>query len=84
MGDFVGAVLEYLRRHPVPRLTIGAGIAKAAKLASGHLDLLPDVASRVAGPIPRWRLLSCGGAPVAVDVVVVDRAGVIVGRAGPV
>src|SRR5919199_3696255 len=28
MGDFAGAVLKYLRRHPVPRLTIAGGIGK--------------------------------------------------------
>jgi cobalt-precorrin-5B (C1)-methyltransferase len=39
MGDFVGAVLKYLRRHPVPRLTIAGGFAKLSKLADGHLDL---------------------------------------------
>src|SRR6478735_11716690 len=39
MGDFAGAVLKYLRRHPVPRLTIAGGIGKLAKLADGHLDL---------------------------------------------
>lgn len=39
MGDFAGAVLKYLRRHPVPRLTIAGGIAKMSKLADGHMDL---------------------------------------------
>jgi cobalt-precorrin-5B (C1)-methyltransferase len=39
MGDFAGGVLKYLRRHPVPRLTLAGGIAKLAKLAEGHLDL---------------------------------------------
>src|SRR2546429_5486419 len=39
MGDFVGGTLKYLRRHPVPRLTIAGGFAKLAKLAAGHLDL---------------------------------------------
>jgi cobalt-precorrin-5B (C1)-methyltransferase len=39
MGDFVGGTLKYLRRHPVPRLTLAGGFAKLAKLASGHLDL---------------------------------------------
>src|SRR5207302_81647 len=39
MGDFVGGTLKYLRRHPVPRLTIAGGFAKIAKLAQGHLDL---------------------------------------------
>lgn len=39
MGDFAGAVLKYLRRHPVPRLTVVGGFAKLSKLAAGHLDL---------------------------------------------
>ena len=39
MGDFVGATLKYLRRHPVPRLTIAGGFGKLAKLAQGALDL---------------------------------------------
>ncbi|MGW4648411.1 cobalt-precorrin-5B (C(1))-methyltransferase [Kitasatospora sp. NPDC004289] len=39
MGDFAGAVLKYLKRHPVPRLTIAGGFAKLSKLAAGHLDL---------------------------------------------
>jgi cobalt-precorrin-5B (C1)-methyltransferase len=39
MGDFVGGMLKYLRRHPVPRLTLAGGFAKLAKLAAGHLDL---------------------------------------------
>src|ERR1051325_3726577 len=39
MGDFVGGSLKYLRRHPVPRLTLAGGFAKLAKLAAGHLDL---------------------------------------------
>ncbi|MGK5553137.1 cobalt-precorrin-5B (C(1))-methyltransferase [Actinomadura kijaniata] len=123
MGDFAGAVLKYLRRHPVPRLTIAGGIGKLAKLANGHLDLHskrsqvdfealaalvddPETAGRVRGantaldalricqaaghPLgdlvaARARevaLATLRGAPVAVDVVVIDRAGTIVGRAG--
>lgn len=39
MGDFVGGTLKYLRRHPVPWLTIAGGFGKLAKLAAGHLDL---------------------------------------------
>ncbi|GAA5055164.1 cobalt-precorrin-5B (C1)-methyltransferase [Thermocatellispora tengchongensis] len=39
MGDFAGAVLKYLRRHPVPRLTVAGGVGKLSKLADGHLDL---------------------------------------------
>ena len=39
MGDFVGGLVKYLRRHPVPRLTVGGGIGKMAKLAQGAVDL---------------------------------------------
>ena len=39
MGDFAGATLKYLRRHPVERVTLAGGFAKLAKLAQGHLDL---------------------------------------------
>lgn len=39
MGDFAGGLMKYLRKHPVPRLTIGGGIAKMTKLAQGALDL---------------------------------------------
>ncbi|MFD2419523.1 cobalt-precorrin-5B (C(1))-methyltransferase [Amycolatopsis pigmentata] len=127
MGDFVGAVLKYLRRHPVPRLTLAGGFAKFSKLAAGHLDLhsgrsqvdpgllaaLASEAGRadLAGPISEAntalqilqlseaagfrigdlvaaRALSTAreilvGAPVTVDVVVIDRAGAVVGRSGP-
>jgi cobalt-precorrin-5B (C1)-methyltransferase len=39
MGDFAGGLLKYLRRHPVPKLTLAGGFAKISKLAAGHLDL---------------------------------------------
>ncbi|MFD4588923.1 cobalt-precorrin-5B (C(1))-methyltransferase [Streptomyces sp. NPDC058434] len=39
MGDFAGAVLKYVRRHPVERLTVCGGFAKLSKLAAGHMDL---------------------------------------------
>ena len=39
MGDFAGGMLKYLRKHPVPRLTIGGGFGKLSKLAMGHMDL---------------------------------------------
>jgi cobalt-precorrin-5B (C1)-methyltransferase len=121
MGDFAGAVLKYLRRHPIPQLTLAGGFAKFSKLAAGHLDLhskrsrvdlrllatlVPESLAepirrantalhalqlcRAAGvPIGdrvavRARDVALGvlaGAPVAVDVVVIDRAGTIVGRA---
>ena len=39
MGDFVGGLLKYLRRKPIPKLTIAGGPAKITKLAQGNLDL---------------------------------------------
>jgi cobalt-precorrin-5B (C1)-methyltransferase len=127
MGDFAGAVLKYLRRHPVPRLSLAGGFAKFTKLAAGHLDLhskrsqvdlgvLAGMAAEAGHPESAERIrqantalhalelaeadgLALGGlvargarrraaevlgdAPVEVDVVVIDRAGTIVGRAGP-
>jgi cobalt-precorrin-5B (C1)-methyltransferase len=128
MGDFAGAVLKYLRRHPVPRLTVAGGVGKLAKLAEGHLDLHSGrsqvnlaglaelargsgagapLAARVGAAntaLEALRLCADAGlplgdliaerarrtavgvlreAPVAVDVLVIDRAGTVVGRAGP-
>ncbi|MEV6228406.1 cobalt-precorrin-5B (C(1))-methyltransferase [Saccharopolyspora shandongensis] len=126
MGDFAGAVLKYLRRHPVPRLTIAGGIGKISKLADGHMDLHSkrsqvdfaslagivrdaggsgELVARISGAntalealqlclaasLPLGDLIAerarevcletLRGAPVSVDVVVIDRAGTIVGRA---
>jgi cobalt-precorrin-5B (C1)-methyltransferase len=39
MGDFVGGMLKYLRKHAVPRVTIAGGVGKMTKLAQGLLDL---------------------------------------------
>ena len=39
MGDFVGGMLKYLRRHPVPFVSVAGGIGKLSKLANGALDL---------------------------------------------
>jgi cobalt-precorrin-5B (C1)-methyltransferase len=39
MGDFAGGMLKYLRRHPVPHVTIAGGFAKMTKLGQGLLDL---------------------------------------------
>ena len=39
MGDFVGGMLKYLRRHPVPNVAIAGGFAKLTKLAQGAMDL---------------------------------------------
>ena len=125
MGDFVGGTLKYLRRHPLPRLTLAGGFAKLAKLAQGHLDLhsgrsrldqmrLADQARSLGAsaelatfirevntaqamlaaaaattfPLPeivaadaRGVACECVGPAVAVETVVIDRAGAIVARA---
>ena len=39
MGDFAGGLLKYLRKSPVPRLTLAGGFAKMAKLAQGAMSL---------------------------------------------
>lgn len=39
MGDFIGATLTYLVRHPIPRVTVAGGFGKLSKLADGHRDL---------------------------------------------
>lgn len=39
MGDFVGGMLKYLRRHPVAKVTVAGGFAKMTKLGQGLLDL---------------------------------------------
>ena len=118
MGDFAGATLKYLARHPIPRLTLAGGFAKLSKLAAGYLDLhsgrsqvdldrlaavagLPalaqantamhalelarqagvPLADRVAADAREVALGVLGGAPVTVEVFVVNRAGEIVGQA---
>ncbi|NBM20764.1 cobalt-precorrin-5B (C(1))-methyltransferase [Streptomyces sp. GC420] len=128
MGDFVGAVLKYIRRHPVGRLTLCGGFAKLSKLAAGHMDLhsgrsqvdkglLAELARRggadgslaaavaaantglealrlcVSRGVPLGDLVAAAArdqaqavlreAPVAVDVLCIDRAGAVVGRAAP-
>jgi cobalt-precorrin-5B (C1)-methyltransferase len=66
MGDFAGGVLKYLRRHPVPRLTLAGGIGKMAKLAAGHLDL-HSARSRVGGSEFACRLERLAAPQDAVD-----------------
>ena len=39
MGDFVGGLLKYFRKKPLPKLTLGGGFGKLTKLSQGHLDL---------------------------------------------
>ncbi|MGJ8609976.1 MAG: cobalt-precorrin-5B (C(1))-methyltransferase [Octadecabacter sp.] len=119
MGDFVGGMIKYMRRHPVERLTIGGGIGKITKLAQGAVDLHSgrsqvdfgqladwggDVNTRgqirkantalealnIAGPMLAERVareaaeqiitqFNGQGIPKMLDVVVIDRAGKIVG-----
>ena len=38
MGDLIGGVLKYIRRHPVPRVTLAGGFGKLSKFAAGHSD----------------------------------------------
>ncbi len=68
MGDFVGAMLKYIRRHPVARVTVAGGFAKMTKLGQGLLDLH----SR-SGTVDRnWlgALLRAGNAPA--DLVAIS------------
>jgi cobalt-precorrin-5B (C1)-methyltransferase len=117
MGDFAGGMLKYLRRHPVPRVTLGGGIGKLAKFAQGALDLHsgrsqldmaalaalvgdprlaqaptalaalelagPSLAGRVAVEALRRLDAILDGTGTVSDAVIVDRAGNVVGRAGP-
>ena len=39
MGDFVGGMLKYMRKNPVPRLTIAGGFGKLVKMSQGAVDL---------------------------------------------
>lgn len=116
MGDFVGGLLKYLKRHPVEQVTIAGGFAKMAKLAQGAMDLhsgrgsvdmtmlagmLPEaLRERALGANTANEVLGLGGPALAaqvaakardaaqaivgdgvrVHVLVVDRAGQIVGE----
>jgi len=123
MGDFAGALLKYLRRHPVARVSIAGGVAKMTKLAQGRLDLHskhgsadlpalaalvsdPGLATRIAGAntvaeafiaaasegVPlgdvvaqaAWQTAAAALANVdiALEIVLFDRQGVLMGRTG--
>jgi cobalt-precorrin-5B (C1)-methyltransferase len=83
MGDFVGGTLKYLRRHPVPRLTLAGGFAKLAKLAAGHLDLHSS-RSRIDPALLAALLADAGGAPETVAAAAQsDSAAEILHLAGP-
>lgn len=90
MGDFAGGLVKYLRRHPVPRLTVGGGIGKMAKLAQGAGDLhsgrstvdmgrLAALAgdARVAEAPTALAALALAGPPLAVAVAEQARAQVL-------
>jgi cobalt-precorrin-5B (C1)-methyltransferase len=83
MGDFVGGTLKYLRRHPVPRLTLAGGFAKLAKLAAGHLDLHSGQSRVDAAPLAE--MLAALRAPA--EMVAAARgaagAGEVLALAGP-
>ncbi len=114
MGDFAGGMLKYLRRYPVPRLTIGGGIGKLTKLAQGAVDLHSGRSQVDFNCLADWaddpRVLDANTAleayeiageklvsriaaealdqvhalvpEIATDIVVTDRAGAIIARAG--
>ncbi len=70
MGDFVGGMLKYLRRHPVARVTVAGGPAKITKLGQGLLDLhsrrgevdLDWLAARVEDPALAARIAASNSA----------------------
>ena len=68
MGDFAGGMLKYLRRRPVPRLTIGGGFGKLSKLAMGHMDLHSGRSRVDMAQLAAWAR-SLGGAPALADRV---------------
>ncbi|MBV9523362.1 MAG: cobalt-precorrin-5B (C(1))-methyltransferase, partial [Alphaproteobacteria bacterium] len=73
MGDFAGATLKYLRRHPVDRLTLAGGFGKLAKLASGHLDLHSSRSRVETGRLAQF--LAAAGAPPPVVALARQSAG---------
>jgi cobalt-precorrin-5B (C1)-methyltransferase len=123
MGDFVGGMLKYLRRHPVARVSVAGGPAKITKLGQGLLDLHSrrgevdlewlaahvedaDLAARIAAgnsameafshaqsagfdlaaPViaAAWQTAAqvLEGSKTALEIVMFDRAGGLLGRSG--
>ena len=84
MGDFVGGTMKYLRRHPVPQVSVAGGFAKLLKLAQGHLDLhssrsTVDLA-RLSGVLgeagaPRGVVTAVRTAPTAAEALEICAAG---------
>lgn len=73
MGDFAGATFKYLRRHPVPRLTVAGGFGKLAKLAQGARDLHSDKSTVDIAALAT--LLGELGAPAAVVAAAAQAGG---------
>jgi cobalt-precorrin-5B (C1)-methyltransferase len=75
MGDFVGGMLKYLRRHPVARVTVAGGLAKITKLGQGLLDLhsrrgevdLDWLASRTNDPVLAAKIAASNSAMEAFE-----------------
>ena len=65
MGGFVGGLLKYVRRHPVPRLTIAGGPGKLAKLAQGAMDLHSSRTRVDMAALAGWALAAGGDAELA-------------------
>ena len=89
MGDFVGGLLKYVRRHPVARVTIAGGFAKLVKLAQGAMDLhsgrsqvdfemlaglLPEQRDAVLAANTANEVLGLGGPPLAAAIATLARA----------
>lgn len=77
MGDFAGALLKYVRAHPIPRLSIAGGFGKLSKLAEGHMDLhssrssvdIARLAERLAGLGAPPDLVAQAGSAVSAGAV---------------
>ncbi len=82
MGDFVGGTLKYLRRHPVPRLTLAGGFAKLAKLAAGHLDLHSGQSRIDAAALAQLLEEIGAGAEIVAAARVAEGAGEVLALAG--
>jgi len=83
MGDFAGALLKYLRAHPVPRLTLAGGLGKLVKLAQGQLDL-HSARSRLDGAALSRNLEQLGAPPpVAAAARSAESVGEVVAMLSP-
>ena len=69
MGDFAGGMLKYLARHPVPRVTVGGGIGKMAKLAQGAMDLHSARSQVDLGRLSDWAGQDLTGCNTALEAV---------------